>query len=175
MKIGLRGGHSQNCKGAVKLRDEQACVRELFSYVKMILEQNGHTVIDCNSNASTQNAELCEGATKANNASVDLFISLHMNSFNKMAHGVEAWTYGANSRANSIAHRLCNNFARLGYFNRGVQYNAKYYEMRYINAPNIIFELLFCDNVADIDIWHRTSWKQHARAIANAIDGNISL
>ena len=31
MKIGLRGGHSQNCKGAIGLIDEQAEVRKIYN------------------------------------------------------------------------------------------------------------------------------------------------
>ena len=31
MKIGLRGGHSPNCKGAIGLIDEQAEVRKIYN------------------------------------------------------------------------------------------------------------------------------------------------
>lgn len=174
MKIGLRGGHSPYCKGAISLRDEQECVRRLSYEVKKILEKHGHTVIDCNNNANTEHGELSEGAYKANSNNVDYFISIHMNCCNSQAHGVEAWTYNEYSRANNIAKRLVDNYARIGYYNRGVKYNPRYYEMRNIKAPNIIFETLFCDNKNDVDLWAKTSWEQHASAIANAIDPNIS-
>lgn len=173
MKIGLRGGHSPNCKGVIALRDEQECVRRLSYEVKKILEKYGHEVIDCNSNAYTEDGELREGVEKANNADVDLFVAIHMNSYNGSAHGTESWTYGEDSRANTVARRLVDNYAKIGYYNRGVKYNSHYYEMRHVKAPNIIFETLFCDNKQDVDIWAAISWQQHDYAIANAIDPNI--
>lgn len=174
MKIGLRAGHSPNCKGAIKLRDEYDCMIILFREVTKVLTSHGHTVIDCNSNASTEDGEINEGANKANNANVDYFISLHMNSYNGQAYGTEAWTYGSTSRANPIAQRLCSNFASLGLTNRGVKYNSNYKEMNRVKAPNIIFETLFCDNKHDIEeVWSPTPYEKMARLIANAIDPNI--
>lgn len=175
MRIGLRAGHSRNCLGAIGLRNEWESMKSLYPYVEKILRDYGHTIVDCNSDASNQSAELAEGASKANAAGVDLFISLHMNSYDSSAHGVEAWTWGAVSRANTIAQRLCNNYAKLGFYNRGLKYNNRYYEMKHIDAPNIIFETCFCDSAKDIDIWAKTSWDSLAIAIANAIDPNIPI
>lgn len=176
MKIGLRGGHSLNCRGAVGLRDEYDMMQQLYKVTKDILEKYGHIVVDCNSNASSANSELQEGARKANNANVDIFISLHMNSFNGQAHGTEALVAeGARKSIRDIAQRLCNNYASLGLTNRGVK-TANLYEMRNVNAPNIIFETLFCDNAHDInEVWSPTPYEKLARYIANAIDPNISL
>lgn len=175
MKIGLRAGHSKNCRGASGLRDEWESMNVLYSYVADMLEANGHTVINCNSAASTQNGELSEGANKANSEDLDLFISLHMNSFNGQACGVEAWTFGETSRANPVAKRLCDNYAKLGFYNRGVKYNSNYYEMRHIDAPNVIFETCFCDSAKDIAIWSSIPWETLALNICNAIEPNISL
>ena len=175
MRIGLRAGHSRNCLGAIGLRNEWESMKTLYPYVAKILREYGHTVVDCNSDASNQSAELAEGANKANNAGVDLFISLHMNSYDSSAYGVEAWTWGAASRANAVAQRLCDNYAKLGFYNRGVKSNSNYYEMRHIDAPNVIFETCFCDSAKDIAIFSPTSWGDLARSIANAIDPNIPL
>lgn len=69
----------------------------------------------------------------------------------------------------------CENFAKLGFYNRGLKYQPNFYEMRHVDAPNIIFETCFCDSQKDIDIWSPTPWETLARAIANAIDPDISL
>lgn len=181
MKIGLRAGHSPNCRGAIKLRDEWACMDELYKHVEQALTQHGHTVINCNSSASTQGQELRDGASKANANNVDYFISLHMNSFNGNAHGVEAWTHSSTSRANAIAERLCKNFSTLGLYNRGVKYDfddgdLDYYEMKNVNAPNVIFETMFCDNKHDIEeVWSPTPYEKMGRLIANAIDPSIPV
>ncbi len=175
MKIGLRAGHSPNCLGAIGLRDEWSCMNALYGYVADVLESYGHTVINCNSIASTANKELSDGARSANNANVDIFISLHMNSFNGQAHGTEALVApGARKSIRDIASKMCSNYATLGLTNRGVKEN-NLYEMRNVNAPNIIFETLFCDNEHDVNIWASTSWDKLARLIANAIDSKIPL
>ena len=173
MRIGLRGGHSPYAVGAVGLRKEYECMQELYKYTEAVLKKYGHTVINCNSNGRTESAELAEGARKANEGKVDYFISLHMNSFNGKAYGTEAYVYSENSRAKGIAERLVNNFATLGFYNRGVKYNAKYYEMKNIDAPNIIFETLFCDSGKDVAIWSATPYEKMAYLISNAIDSSI--
>lgn len=161
MKIGLRAGHSDNCTGAIGIVNEHEEMKKYFVAIKKVLEQYGHIVIDCNSNGSTASAELSEGAAKANNANVDLFVSLHMNASNGQGHGVEALVSSANSGAYKYANNLCNNFSSLGFTNRGVKFESLY-EMNHINAPNIIFEICFCDNQTDIEIYNKYSWEQLA-------------
>ncbi|NOW86788.1 N-acetylmuramoyl-L-alanine amidase [Clostridium beijerinckii] len=174
MIIGLRGGHSKNCVGAVGIVNEYEQMQEFFKHISRILTSYGHTVIDCNSNGCTANAELSEGAEKANNANVDLFISLHMNAFNGTANGTEALVSSENSKALSIASKLCENFSQLGFRNRGVKFQ-KLYEMNQVNAPNIIFEICFCDSQKDISIYNQYSWDELAYRVCNAIDSNILI
>ena len=172
MIIGSRYGHSENCRGAKGLRDEVDAMKPLHFEFKKIMEQYGHTIIDCCSNANTQNGELSEGARKANAQILDLFISWHGNIGG--GQGCEAWIAN-NSRAKPYAERMCKNFSSLGFKNRGVKYSDKYYEMRNINAPNIIFETLFLDSEKDISIWSPTPYEVMARYLANAIDPNIPI
>ncbi|AQR98099.1 N-acetylmuramoyl-L-alanine amidase [Clostridium saccharoperbutylacetonicum] len=173
MKIGLRGGHSANCIGAVGIVNEYEQMQKYFKAVSQVLTDYGHTVIDCNSNGSNAGAELSEGATKSNTAGVDLFVSLHMNASNGQGHGVETLVSSANSGAYKYALNLCNNFGSL-FTNRGVKFE-NLYEMNHIQAPNIIFELCFCDNETDIMIYNNYSWDQLAYRFANAIDPNIPI
>lgn len=172
MKIGLRGGHSSNCIGAVGIVNEYEQMQQYFKYVRDLLIQYGHTVIDCNSNGSNANAELSEGAAAANAANVDLFVSLHMNAFDGSGHGVEALVSSESSKALPYAQRLCNNFGSLGFTNRGVKY-VKDYEMNHITAGNIIFEICFCDSETDMAIYRGCSWQLLAHRFCNAIDSNI--
>lgn len=174
MKIGLRGGHSANCIGAVGIVNEYNQMQEYFKYVSQVLTSYGHTVIDCNSNGSNANAELSEGANKSNNANVDLFISLHMNASDGEGHGVEALISSANSGAYKYALNLCNNFGALGFTNRGVKYESLY-EMNHIQAQNIIFEICFCDSPTDIAIYNQHTWTELAYRFCNAIDPNIPI
>jgi N-acetylmuramoyl-L-alanine amidase len=174
MIIGLRGGHSKNYIGAIGIVKEYEQMQEFFKAVSEVLILYGHTVIDCNSNANTSSGELSEGATKANNNNVDLFISLHMNAFNGSANGVEALVSSANSGAVSYATKLCDNFSLLGLKNRGVKYQ-KFYEMNHVNAANIIFEMCFCDSMEDMAIYFNNSWSALAYRFCNAIDTSIPI
>lgn len=172
MKIGVRAGHSDNCIGAIGIVDEHEQMKKYYTAVKAVFEKYNHTVIDCNSNGSNANAELLEGVTKANSANVDIFISLHMNCFNGQAHGTETLVSSASSKAYTTAQNLANNFAELGFFNRGVKFE-KLYEMNHVAAPNIISEICFCDSQTDIEIYNKYSWEKLAYVLCNAIDSNI--
>ncbi|MGN2369369.1 N-acetylmuramoyl-L-alanine amidase [Clostridium botulinum] len=172
MKIGLRAGHSDNCTGAIGIVNEHEQMKKYYEAVKGILEQYGHTAIDCNSNGSTPNAELSEGVNKANSNNVDLFVSLHMNCFNGQANGTEVLVSSTSSKAYPIAQRLVNNFAELGFLNRGVKCE-RLFEMNHCEAPNVILEICFCDSKKDIDIYNKYSWNQLAYVFCNAIDNNI--
>ena len=173
MKIGLRAGHSDNCVGAIGIVDEHEQMKLYYEAIKSVLEQYGYTVIDCNSNGSTPGAELSEGANKANSNNVDLFVSLHMNASNGQGHGIEAFVSSTSSGAYSYANNLCINFSALGFTNRGAKTSTTLYEMKHVEAPNIIFEICFCDNQTDIDIYNQYSWEKLAYTFANAIDSNI--
>ncbi|WP_455789250.1 hypothetical protein [Clostridium butyricum] len=54
-------------------------MQKFYNHVRKLLTEYGHTVVDCNSNASTQ----------ANEANLDLFISLHMNSYDGNSYVTE--------------------------------------------------------------------------------------
>ncbi len=172
MKIGLRGGHSNKVQGAVGIVNEYEQMQKFYNHVSKLLTEYGHTVVDCNSNASTQANELSEGVRKANDANVDLFISLHMNSYDGNAYGTECYITSTSSASYKYAKKICENFESLGFKNRGVKVKS-YYEMKNIKAPNIIFEICFCDSKKDIDIYNKYSWEQLSHMLCNAIDNNI--
>ncbi len=172
LKIGLRAGHSDNCEGAVGIVNEHDQMKKYYQAVKSVLESYGHTVIDCNSNASSENGELSEGASKCNSANCDLFISLHMNCYDTTAHGTEVLVSSANSTAYPYAQKLVSNFAELGFTNRGIKFESLY-EMNHINCGNIISEICFCDSATDITIFNQYSWEKLAHVLCNAIDSNI--
>lgn len=172
MKIGLRGGHSPNCKGAFGIngRDEQALMRILCEYLDKELNTRGHEVIICNSNGYNANAELSEGASKANSNNVDLFVSLHMNAFNGSANGTEV-LIAPGSSVKDKAQAILNNLCNFGFYNRGVKETSKLYEMRAIKAPNILIEVCFIDSQKDINIFSPLSWEDIATAIADGLVG----
>ncbi len=173
MKIGLRAGHSDNCTGAIGIVDEHEQMKLYYTNIKSVLEKYGHTVIDCNSNRSTAGEELSEGASIANSNNVELFVSLHMNASNGQGHGTEALISSTKSGAYGYANNLCINFSALGFTNRGVKTSTSLYEMNNVEAPNIIFEICFCDNETDISIYNKYSWEKLAYTFCNSIDNSI--
>lgn len=153
MILGLRYGHSINCKGATGYIDEVNYCKNLFDVIVKKCKDKNLSIVNCSSNSSTITGELLEGCNKANKDNIDLFISLHLNSFSSSAaHGVEAWTYSEGARSNKYAINIIEGIANLGLFNRGIKFNKNFYEMKNIKAPNIILELGFCSNEQDSNI-----------------------
>ena len=172
MKIGLRGGHSPNCKGAMGILDEQAEVRKIYNEMVPMLKAAGHSVVDCNSNARTQGAELAEGTNRANANNCDVYITIHMNASSGSGNGTECWLYNSgNGTMNSIADKIMSNFAAKGFYNRGRKYSASLHDLKKSSMPAMIVETLFCDNANDARLYKSIGAKGIAEMIAKAIDG----
>ena len=172
MKIGLRGGHSPNCKGAMGYLDEQAEVRKIYYELAPMLQAQGHTVIDCNSNEYSVNADLNKGTNTANANGCDIFISIHMNASGGAGNGTECWLYDAsNGTMNTIADKICQNFAAKGFKNRGRKYNTGFHDLNATAMPAMIVETLFCDNGYDAGLYNALGAKGIAELISVAIAG----
>lgn len=176
MKIGLRYGHSINCRGASGKVDEVNECRWLYFRVKELLEALGHTVINCCSDASSEGAELAEGTNKANANGVDLYVTLHMNAYNGQANGVECLVYDtASNLAINVGKKVCSNISDFGICNRGIKYGGNnFHDLSKSDMNAIIVESIFCDNANDANIFNAKK-EQFARAIANGIDSRVSL
>ena len=172
MKIGLRGGHSPNCKGAIGILDEQAEVRKIYYELTPMLQAAGHTVINCNSDEYNSPADLSRGTNTANANGCDIFISIHMNKFDGSGKGTECWLYNAsNVMMNTIADKICQNFAAKGFRNRGIKYNTGFHDLNATRMPAMIVETLFCDNSYDVGLYNALGAKGIAELIAAAIAG----
>lgn len=172
MKIGLRGGHSPNCKGAMGILDEQVEVRKIYYELAPMLQTQGHTVINCNSDEYSQSADLNKGTNTANANGCDIFISIHMNASGGAGNGTECWLYDANNGTmNTIADRICQNFAAKGFKNRGRKYNTGFHDLNATRMPAMIVETLFCDNSHDAGLYNALGEKGIAELIAAAIAG----
>ena len=173
MKIGLRGGHSPNCKGAIGILDEQAEVRKIYNALVPMLQKAGHTIIDCNSNSDNVNGELTEGTNKANENACDMYITIHMNaSSGGIGNGTECWLYnGDNDVMNTIADRINSNFAAEGYGNRGRKYSTGLHDLCASSMPAMIIETMFCDNTHDTELYKKIGANGIAEMIASGIAG----
>lgn len=172
MKIGLRGGHSPNCKGAMGILDEQIEVRKIYNELAPMLQASGHQVIDCNSNANNVGRELSEGTNKANSNACDIYMTLHMNASGGRGHGTECLLYdNTNGIMNDIAYRICKNFEDKGFQNRGIKYRKDLHDLNSSSMPATIVETLFCDNEHDVNLYRSLGARGVAELIFQGITG----
>lgn len=169
MIIGIDMGHTLTGAGtgAVGVVKETDKNREVGKRLIQMLQEKGHTVINCTVDKS--NNELKDRVALANKQPLDLFVSLHLNAYNSYAHGVETYVYSTGSSAYTYAQRIQNELVKqIGWANRGVKTNANLYVLKNTTAPALLTELGFCDNVSDMDKWNT---EKIARALFYGITG----
>lgn len=157
MIVGIDMGHSLSGAGtgAVGIYKEVDKNREVGKRLIAMLQERGHTVVNCTvDSASSINSQLQGISKKANAQKLDVFVSLHLNSYNGSAYGVETYTYtSTSSSTKAIAQRIQDKLvAQVGWYNRGVK-TANFHVLRETVAPAILVELGFCDNKGDMDKW----------------------
>ncbi|MEW6493705.1 MAG: N-acetylmuramoyl-L-alanine amidase [Cyanobacteriota bacterium] len=171
MKYGIDIGH--NCSpdiGAKGIRQEDVMTMEVGSKVVSKLQALGHQVIGCRpSRASGVGNSLQQRCNIANSNNVDVFVSIHFNSFNKQANGTEVFAVSDTGR--SIAKRILDNIVKLGYFNRGVKDGSHLYVVRNVYSPAVLVECCFCDNKPDMD---RYNAEDIATAIVKGLTGQAA-
>ena len=169
MKIGIDCGHTltgadTGAEGCG--RKEQECTREIGYKLKTKLEALGHEVIMCQCDScSSLNESLSHRVNVANNFNADLFVCIHLNAANGLAHGTEVYTYKGKelAYARNVLNEICNDF---GFTNRGIK-GANLYVVNHTNMPAMLIECCFIDNVNDMA-------KYDAEKFANAICRGIT-
>ena len=151
MKYGIDIGH--NCPpdiGARGIRQEDILTMEVGTRVISKLKSLGHQVIDCKPRrASSVGNSLQQRCNIANLNRVDIYVSIHFNSFNRQANGTEVFATSDTGRR--IAQPVLNNIVKLGYANRGVKNGSHLYVLQYTNMPAILVECCFCDAQQDMN------------------------
>lgn len=169
MKNGIDMGHTLRGSntGAEGIRKETDLNREVGFKVVEKLQQLGHEVINCTLDEASSNSESLNYRVKtANENNVELFVSIHFNFSNGAGHGVEC--FAISSIGKEYAQRIVNEIASLGYTNRGVKDGSGLYVVKNTNAPAVLIECCFCDNVDDMN---RYNAEDLAVAIVKGITG----
>ena len=173
MKIGINCGHSLSGQpgcGAVGIIDESVETRNVGKELMKLFKNAGHTVVDCtNDYAKSTSENLSKIVSLANAQSLDLFVSIHFNSFNGTAKGTEAYTYGGTQHKEAV--NVCKNLAGLGFTNRGVKDGSSLYVVRKTKAKAILIEVCFVDNGSDVDRYKSVGVNGIAKAIYAGITG----
>lgn len=165
MNIGIDMGHPFGC-GAFGIMSETDGNRSVGKLVIAKLKAAGNTVINCT--YDTNSNELYNRVQLANAQSLDLFISLHMDSFtDKNSNGVTVYTT-AGSGAKEIAKNIVNKVAAsCNYYNRGWK-EANFCVLRNTKAPALLLEMGFVTNQSDCNKFNP---EKIADAIVEAIIG----
>ena len=150
MKFGIDIGH--NCPpydtGAVGIQKEDNLTKAVGMGVMEKLTRAGHSVVDCTpKSASNLNSSLLQRTSKANQAQVDVFVSIHFNAFNGKASGSEVYAISNSGRV--IAASVQAELVKLGYRNRGVK-NRQFFVLKNTAMPAILIECCFCDSPEDM-------------------------
>ncbi|OXX84606.1 hypothetical protein AVM15_03405 [Paraclostridium benzoelyticum] len=155
MKIGIDKGH---CLGGANTgaqglgRKEEQLTREVGNLVEILLRQHDVEVVNCTVDRANSNSEsLNLRVKKANNNDCDLFVSIHFNASDGRGNGTEVYIYNQSDITNSMGQKICSNFEKLGYQNRGVKVNKDLYVIKKICMPAMLVECCFIDNKKDMD------------------------
>lgn len=170
----VHGGHSLKCRGASDLLDEVNEDRAVKNKLIELLRANGNTVYDCTDDYSTtQNKNLSSIVSKCNAHTVDLDISIHLNSARNdrvgdgKCGGVEV--YGYDDRIYGVAYKIAENIANtlgIGFHGSPVKYEKDLRVLRETKAKAILIECCFVDDRDDVSRWDSTKC---AMAIASAL------
>lgn len=162
MRFNVHAGHNPDGKiacGAVGLLKESTEARKVKEKVIYSLKKAGHTAYDCTVDDGTSQGDvLSKIVTKCNSHTVDLDISIHLNSGRNdyagdgSVGGVEVLIYDDTVRQD--AERVAKEISKkLGIRNRGVKINKSLYVLKNTKAKAMLIECCFVDDRDDVIRW----------------------
>lgn len=171
----VHAGHcpqGQGASGAVGILQESVEDRAVKNEVIRLLRAEGHTVYDCTCDENTTKSGcLNKIVAKCNQHSVDLDISLHLNSGRNdyggdgSTGGVEVWNYDTGTQ--EISDRICEAIAtELGIHNRRTKYDKDLFVLANTKSKALLVECCFVDDADDAKAWDA---KRCAKAIVRGI------
>ena len=171
MRIGVNCGHTvtgQPGSGASGYLIESDETRAVGYALMQLLQQQGHTVIDCTDDYANSTGEnLRNICALANAQPLDLFVSIHFNA--GQGQGVECWTYGSGDVG--CADKIKRNIAMLGFRDRGIKDGSHLYVIKYTSARAVLVEVCFVDTKSDAEQYKKVGASRIAMAICEGITG----
>ncbi|MCI9271427.1 MAG: N-acetylmuramoyl-L-alanine amidase [Dorea sp.] len=167
--IMMDAGHGGRDPGAVyNGRQEKDDTLRLALAVGEILQNNG---IDVEYTRTTDVYETpFQKATEANEAGVDLFISIHRNSFptDNTAYGVESLVYDLSGLKYEIAESIDQQLETVGFRDLGVKARPNLVVLKRTNMPAVLVEVGFINSDVDNELFD-ANFDDIALAIADGI------
>lgn len=163
-KYNVHAGHNWHVTGANSYLNETKEDRIVKDEVIRLLRREGHTVYDCtDEDGRTQSENLSNIVKKCNAHSVDLDVSIHLNSGG--GTGVEVWNY--DRRTKDVSDRICSAISeKLDIRNRGSKFTQNLYVLNNTDSKAVLIECCFVDSEIDYDAW---SGSKCAKAIVEGI------
>lgn len=168
-KIVMDYGHGGNDPGAIGngLREKDLTL-SIGKKITAILKQHGVTVVE------TRNADktvsLKARTDLANKEKVDMFASIHINSFTQAsANGVETFSYPGSTNGAKLAKSIQDELVKAKLFknNRGTK-TANFHVLRETSMPAALTELGFITNKDDVAVL-KSKQDELALAVAKGI------
>lgn len=169
----LKGGGSTSANGII---NEYQYNKALAPYIKKELENLGHIcdVIICPEGQFTSwTQERGYKLPIANNGKYDLICELHLNASNGAGRGTEVFYYKGDGKGKAIADRICLEFEKGGFKNRGSK-NAQLYMVNDTYPTAVLVESFFCDNKIDCDLAKALDYQMIARMITRGLVGQTA-
>ena len=155
MVIGIDMGHTLNPGnyGAIGIKNESEETRKVGEKIIEYLECMGNKVINVTQDYSeTASESLRKRVELANAQPLDLFVSIHFNSFDGERNGSEIYTYGGKRLPAAI--RVLNNLGKLGFKENGIFDGSRLYVLRRTKAPAMLVEIAYIDNEKDMAMYN---------------------
>ncbi len=170
MKIYIDPGHGGSDPGAIgNGLQEKDIVLPISLKIGEILKK--HNVEVVYSRTTDVYMSLEDRVIKANQANVDIFVSVHINAYsNPAANGIETFSYpGSTKNSDKLAEAIQNELvnARLFKSNRGTK-TENFYVLRETKMTAALTELGFITNSDDVQVL-KTKEKEIAEAVARGI------
>ena len=171
MRFGIDIGHnSPPDTGANGIKNEEDLTFDVGNRVMGKLKDLGHQVVNCKPAKSySVGNSLRQRCAKANESKVDVFVSIHFNTFNGFANGSEVFSISETGK--KISKSVLDEISKIGFFNRGVKNGSHLFVLKNTNMPGILIECCFIDSAKDMKLFNSESM---ANAIVKGLTGKLS-
>ncbi|MDD7792911.1 N-acetylmuramoyl-L-alanine amidase [Clostridium sp. 'White wine YQ'] len=157
--------------GAIGIRIEDNCTKDVWKAIMLKLNDLGYLVKDCtpwDQKFTSVNGSLGYRVKEANSSGSALHLCIHFNIGG--GTGVEAWISGRGGQAEVYANEICSEMNKIGYYNRGVKVGNLFIP-KYTSMPCVLVECAFLDSKEDMNRYNVNSI---ANAIVKAVTGSTS-
>jgi N-acetylmuramoyl-L-alanine amidase len=166
-KVFIDPGHGGNDSGAIGINKllEKDINLSVAKKVSDLLKKQGVDVRLSRTNDSTRSLD--SRTKSANKWEADCYVSIHCNSFNGSAKGLETYSYS--TKTNDLANCIHDEILKSKSYtrNRGIK-TANFYVLRKSSMRSCLVELAFIDNEYDAKLL-RENQDDFASAIAKGI------